>query len=161
MLRILVTGGLGTIGRPLVDELRRGGHQVWSADLFHHHDPQCFRCDVASFRQLERVFQTQQFDYVYHLAAEFGRWNGEDYYDTMWRTNVIGTKNLIRWQERLGFRMIFSSSSEVYGDYDAVMSEEVMDRVEIRQLSVWVSRQDTWCVPGSWWFRYCRYAEMD
>jgi len=45
------------------------------------------------------------------------------------------TKNLIRWQEKVGFRMVFASSSEVYGDYDGVMSEDVMDKVEIKQLN--------------------------
>jgi dTDP-glucose 4,6-dehydratase len=142
--RILVTGGLGTIGSKLIQVLRGRGHQVWILDLPHHHDPQYFRCDVGSFRQLERVFSQQQFDYVYHLAAEFGRWNGEDFYDTLWLSNAIGTKNIIRWQERQGFRLIFSSSSEVYGDYEGVMAEDVMESVEIRQLndyaiSKWVS----------------------
>jgi len=132
---ILITGALGTIGRHLVGEFRSRGYEVWLVDLRHYHDDHYFRCDVSSFRQLERVFTTQKFDYVYHLAAEFGRWNGEDYYDTLWTTNVIGTKNMIRWQERLGFRMIFFSSSEVYGDYGGVMSEDVMDKVEIKQLN--------------------------
>jgi dTDP-glucose 4,6-dehydratase len=108
---------------------------VWLLDLHHHHDPRYFRCDVGSYRQLERVFTAQEFDYIYHLAAEFGRWNGEEFYDTLWRSNVVGTKNIIRWQEKLGFRMVFTSSSEVYGDYEGMMSEDVMDRVEIRQLN--------------------------
>ena len=50
-------------------------------------------------------------------AAEFGRWNGEDFYETLWRTNAVGTKNVIRLQERLKFRLIHFSSSEVYGDW--------------------------------------------
>ena len=36
---------------------------------------------MSNYRQLERVFD-QSYDYVYHLAAEFGRINGEEYYDT-------------------------------------------------------------------------------
>lgn len=146
MKRILVTGALGTIGRHLVKELRQRGHEVWLLDLRHYHDTQYFRCDVSSFRQLERVFTAQSFDYVYHLAAEFGRWNGEDFYDTLWSTNAVGTKNIIRWQERQGFRLIFASSSEVYGDYDGLMSEDVMDKLEIKQLNdyamtKWVGEQ--------------------
>ena len=40
--------------------------------------------------ELERVFERcGPFDYVYHCAAEFGRWNGEDFYETLWRTNAI------------------------------------------------------------------------
>ena len=37
-----------------------------------------------------------RFDVVYHAAAEFGRWNGEDFYESLWRTNAVGTKNVIR-----------------------------------------------------------------
>jgi dTDP-glucose 4,6-dehydratase len=135
MKKILVTGGLGTIGSPLVRLLRERGHDVWILDLPHNHDTQYLRCDVASFHQLERIFSNHEFDYVYHLAAEFGRWNGEDFFDTLWKSNAIGTKNIIRWQERQKFRLIFFSSSEVYGDYDGVMYEDVMDKHEIRQLN--------------------------
>ncbi len=134
-MKILVTGGLGVVGRHLVKELRNRNHDVWVCDLPHHHDSQYIRCDVSKYRQLERIFNEHQFDYVYHLAAEFGRWNGEDYYENLWMTNVIGTKHLIRLQERDKFRMIFFSSSEVYGDYDGVMTEDVMDKVEIKQLN--------------------------
>jgi len=145
-MNILVTGGLGTVGSVLVAELRRRGNEVWIVDLPHHHDAQYLRADVGLYRQIERVFEGRTFDVVYHLAAEFGRWNGEDFFDTLWRSNVVGTKNLIRLQERLRFRMVFFSSSEVYGDYDGVMSEDVMDKVEIRQLNdyamtKWVGEQ--------------------
>jgi dTDP-glucose 4,6-dehydratase len=84
---------------------------------------------------LERIFNRHDFDYVYHLAAEYGRWNGEDYYENLWRTNVIGTKNLLRIQEQKKFRTIFFSSAEVYGDWDGVMSESVMDTVPIKQMN--------------------------
>lgn len=134
-MKILVTGGLGTVGKVLVTELRGRGHDVWLCDLHHHHDAKYRRCDVGKFRQLERLFDEHSFDFVYHLAAEFGRWNGEDYYDTLWVANCVGTKNLVRLQEKHGFRMVFFSSSEVYGDWEGVMSEDVMDTHEIRQLN--------------------------
>ncbi|MDP2954986.1 MAG: NAD(P)-dependent oxidoreductase [Longimicrobiales bacterium] len=145
-MKILLTGGLGAVGSWLVRELRGRGHEVWVMDRPHHHDPQYVRGDVGEFRQFERVVEGRDFDYVYHLAAEFGRWNGEDFYETLWRSNAIGTKNLLRLQERLGFRSIFFSSSEVYGDYDGVMAEDVMDRIEIRQMNdyamtKWVGEQ--------------------
>jgi len=85
---------------------------------------------------LERVFERLgPFDYVYHCAAEFGRWNGEDFYETLWRTNAVGTKNVIRLQERLNFKLIHFSSSEVYGDWPETMVESVMDEYEIKQLN--------------------------
>ncbi|MGA9347866.1 MAG: NAD(P)-dependent oxidoreductase [Anaerolineae bacterium] len=134
-MNILVTGGLGAVGAPLVRELRDRGHSVWVADRLHHHDPQYARCDVGEFRQVERLFEVEKFDYVYHLAAEFGRRNGEDFYENLWLTNVVGTKNIIRMQERLGFHMIFTSSSEIYGDYGGVMCEDVPDKVPLKQLN--------------------------
>lgn len=147
-MRILVTGGLGTIGAGLISELRRRDHHVISCDLYHQPDEAGFsvrtdvvpplyaRCDVGEFRQIERVFEMMgPFDCVYHCAAEFGRWNGEDFYETLWRTNVVGTKNVIRLQERLKFRLIHFSSSEVYGDWPGLMVETVMDEHAIQQMN--------------------------
>ena len=134
-MNILVTGGKGVVGTQLAEQLRLRGHQVWVCDLKHSSDDRYFRCDVGQYRQLERIFETCSFDYVFHLAAEFGRWNGEDYYEDLWVTNAIGTKNMLRLQEKYRFRMIFTSSSEVYGDYDGIMSEDVMERFEIRQMN--------------------------
>ncbi len=130
--RILVTGGTGFIGTNLVNELKSRGHDVVSLDLLHHNKEDYIRADVKNYRQLERVFNDQDFDYVYHLAAEYGRWNGEEYYENLWETNVIGTKHMIRLQEELKFRMIFFSSAEVYGDYMGIMSEDVMENNSIK-----------------------------
>lgn len=157
-LDILVTGGLGAVGSHLIPELERRGHRVFVADIRHHHNaPNYARCDVSEYRQVERLWtgggwphgytpRPRRFDLVYHLAAEFGRWNGEDFYENLWLTNAIGTKNILRMQEREGFRAVFFSSSEVYGDYEGVMSESVMDTVEIKQLNdyamtKWVNEQ--------------------
>ena len=110
-MRILVTGSKGTLGTPLVKELSRRGHDVWGCDLQHQRDGNYIRADVSNYRQLERVFEANQYDFVYHLAAEFGRINGEEYYDTLWETNVIGTRNILELQKKKGFRLIFASSS--------------------------------------------------
>ena len=93
------------------------------------------RCDVSKYRQVERIFEEHEFDFVYHAAAEYGRWNGEDYYENLWLTNAVGTKNILRVQEDRKFRMIFFGSAEVYGDYDGVMNENVMDKVPIKQMN--------------------------
>lgn len=135
MTKVLVTGGLGFIGSNLVPELRRRDYEVWVCDRQHSEGPNSIRCDVGQYRQLERLFDEQNFDYVYHLAAEYGRWNGEEYYENLWQTNVVGTKNITRLQEKKKFRLIFFSSAEVYGDYDGFMSEDVMDKVPIKQMN--------------------------
>jgi len=134
-LKVLVTGGTGFIGSNLVHELERRGHEVWACDLAHSDRENYVRCDVGRYRQVARVFEECEFDFVYHAAAEYGRWNGEDYYENLWLTNVVGTKNILRMQERKRFRMIFFGSAEVYGDYDGVMTEDVMDKVPIRQMN--------------------------
>lgn len=135
MADILLTGGRGFVGTNLARELRQRGHAVWTVDLQHAASPTDVRADVTYIPQLISLFQKHQFDVVYHMAAEYGRWNGEDHYDNLWRTNVVGTKNLLGLQREHGFRMIFFSSSEVYGDYQGVMTEDVMDTVAIKQLN--------------------------
>ena len=124
---ILVTGGAGNIGTNLCNELRSRGHKVISCDLYNTERDDYLRCDVSNYRQLQSVFdELGPFEFVYHLAAEYGRWNGEAYYENLWKTNNVGTKHMLRLQEKLGFRLIFFSSCEVYGDYEGFMNENVM-----------------------------------
>ena len=116
---ILITGGAGTVGAKLIKELQNRGNTVISCDLSHGENeigislrtdvlyPNYIRCDVSEYRQIERVFKEfGPFDYVYHCAAEFGRWNGEDFYEKVWSSNAIGTKHIIRLQEKLKFKLI-------------------------------------------------------
>ena len=119
-MKILVTGSKGTLGSRLVQELKKRGHEVWGCDLQHQRDDDYVRADVSNYRQIEQFFSGESvFDYVYHLAAEFGRINGEEYYDTLWQTNVIGTRNILELQRIYGFNLIFASSSEIYGNCDS------------------------------------------
>lgn len=159
MAKIIVTGSRGVVGTKLTQILEEKGHDVYGLDLTHGlgetgwvHEMSdteltYTRCDISDYRQLERFFsKIGNIDFVYNTAAEFGRWNGEDFYEQLWRTNAIGTKNIIRLQEAMGFKLIHFSSSEVYGDYDGVMEEKVMDDLEIKQmndyaLSKWVNEQ--------------------
>ncbi len=159
MANVLITGSKGVVGSWLTKILKERGHKVYGIDLFHaageigwEHQMSkgeflYSRCDVSDYRQLERVFEKiGHVDFVYHAAAEFGRWNGEDFYEQLWRSNAIGTKNIIRLQEKLKFKLIHFSSSEVYGDYPDLMIETVMNDYEIKQmndyaLTKWVNEQ--------------------
>lgn len=144
-VKILITGALGTLGTPLWKELRKRGYQVFGCDLKHHPDNEYTRCDVSEYRQLERIFRDHQFDYVYHMAAEFGRKSGEEFYESLWKTNAIGMKNLLQMQERFRFRLIYPGSSEVYGKaYSGLMTEDIPERVAVRlgndyAISKWVN----------------------
>lgn len=134
-MKILVTGGKGIVGTQLVEALKLKGHEVWVCDTRHSNEERYLRCDVSKYRNMLEIFENNSFDYVYHLAAEFGRWNGEDFYEDLWMTNAVGTKNMLRLQKKFGYRMVFSSSSEVYGDYEGIMYEDVMDKLEIKQMN--------------------------
>ncbi len=132
-MKILATGGAGFIGTNLCNELRSRGHKVIACDLYNTDRDDYVRCDIGKYRQIVDVFsEFGLFDYVYHLAAEYGRWNGEAYYENLWQSNVIGLKHLLRLQEEYGFRMISFSSAEVYGDYDGRMTEDVMQENKIK-----------------------------
>ncbi len=133
-MKVLITGGLGFVGTHLTRLLRNRGHDVFTLDLLPSPDPRHFRADIRSYRSLRGILE-KGFDLVYHLAAEAGRWNGEDHYEALWTTNVIGTKHLIRVQEALRFRLVYLSSSEVYGDYAGTMKEEVTERIPFHLLN--------------------------
>jgi dTDP-glucose 4,6-dehydratase len=154
-VKILVTGARGAVGTHLVRELESRGHDVWLMDRGHFHEGKYLRADVGEYRQFEAVVEQVEPGLVYHLAAEFGRRNGEDFYETMWKANAVGTKNLLTLQRRAGFRSVVFSSSEVYGDYEGTMLEDVLERVPIRQLndyaiSKWVNEMQVMNAHDEW-----------
>lgn len=153
-MRILVTGNLGTLGRPLVAELRERGHEVWGTDLTHHGDPQYTRADVANFAQLQRAFESARPNAVYHLAAEFGRLNGEQYTEQLWRSAMVGTRNVLELCADGGAHLLFASSSEVYGEAEEdLLDEGLTDRQVIFHpneyaLSKWANERQILAFQG-------------
>lgn len=158
MANIVVTGALGTLGVPLSKSLEDAGHTVFRIDNRHSDYPLFIRADIGNYRELVSAFsvikgmlgmqQNGGIDYVYHLAAEFGRINGEMYYDKVWNTNAIGTKNILELQKGGLFdKLVFFSSSEVYGNTSKeYFSEDVMKNEPILQhndyaISKWVNEQ--------------------
>ena len=158
MANIVVTGSLGTLGRPLVRALQEQEHNVFEIDLMHNGAPRFFRADISNYRELINALsmidsfcqQTTKhgIDYVFHLAAEFGRMNGELFYDKLWSTNAVGTKNILEAQKGGIFdKLVFFSSSEVYGETQAEsLSESLMDELSIVQhndyaISKWVNEK--------------------
>jgi len=148
-MRVLITGSLGTLGVPLTFELSNRGHSVFGTDLRHtDQEVETFmRSDVADYRQLERVFDEYRPDACFHLAAEFGRHNGNRNYEQVWRTNLIGTHNVLNLCELYGAKLIHASTSEIYGECDApILYEELSEEIPLRQpneyaLSKWANEQ--------------------
>lgn len=134
-MNILITGSQGVIGTVLARTLRTRGHGVFGVDLAHCSDDEYIRLDVRNYRLMDEFFMQNKFDLVYHCAAEFGRHNGDRYFDDLWTTNILGTKNVLAMQEKYGFKMVFFSSSETYGDWPGTMTEDVMVNHEVRQLN--------------------------
>ena len=145
-MKILITGVLGVVGSKLEQILLNRGHDVFGLDKHHTNknyghglgkvkNDNYFRCDISEYRQLKEVVDYVKPDLVYNCAAEFGRWNGEHFYEQVWKTNAIGMKNVIRLQEKYGFKLVHTSTSEVYGDYQDVMYEDVINKVPIDQMN--------------------------
>lgn len=149
MAKILLIGSTGTIGTPLTAELKKRGHDVWQSDLQHSSEENYKRCDISKYRQVEELLGGREsFDFVYNLAAEFGRKNGEDYYEPLWETNAIGLKNIIQMQKKKRFRLIHFSSSEIYGEvhlkHGELMTEDLSEKRPLFQtndyaISKWVN----------------------
>lgn len=123
-MKVLVTGSMGTLGRKLCAELRARGNAVLGADLRHGAGAE-MRTDVAEARQVERTFSYFKPEVCYHLAGEFGRVNGHEFSEQLWRANCVGTYNVIQSCLAHNTRLIFASSSEAYGDLG--------DKMELRE----------------------------
>lgn len=134
-MKILVTGAQGFIGTNLIKKLSDNGHNVIGCDLKHSQEINQLRCDISEYREISKLIEENNFDLVYNLAAEYGRMNGEHYYEKLWNTNVVGLKHIIRLQENFKFKLISISSAEVYGDYRDKMSEDIMNKYAIPQLN--------------------------
>ena len=134
-MQVLITGSLGTLGVPLTFELSERGHVVYGCDLAHtaQETDTYMRADVAKYRQIARVFEEYKPEVVYHLAAEFGRHNGEDYYEDVFLSNYMGTRNVLELCKRHNSKLIFASSSEIYGDSgEEWLSERLSEDMVLR-----------------------------
>ena len=135
---VLVTGGAGFIGSHLVDALVTSGARVRVLDNFttgreHHlaqHGPgqvEILRGDILDAALVERAVDGCSL--VYHLAAAVGvRYIVNDPLTTI-LTNVRGTEHVLAAAHRQAARVVFASTSEVYGRSDQIPFREDGDRV--------------------------------
>lgn len=131
MGKIFVTGALGVIGSFLVPYLRERGHDVITSDVFVRDYSDYVRADITSFEDLYRVFKKEDIDTVMHMAGEVGRMVGEEHPQKMIYVNNIGTLNLIKLCMEHTCRLVYFSTSEVYGhlfDSGNPVKEEDLDK---------------------------------
>ena len=119
-MRILVTGGLGFIGRPLTADLVGQGHDVIALDNGWRSDaeaPAGVRSLKADVRDAAAVSDAcAGADVVVHLAAIQGTGNFYRTPELVLDVNVRGVLNVAAACASAGVRrLVFSSSSEVYG----------------------------------------------
>ena len=127
MVKIFVTGALGFIGSYLVPYLTEQGHEVVSSDVHVRDYDDYVRADVTSFEDLYRIFKKEKINQVVHMAGEVGRMGGEEHPQKMLYVNNIGTLNLIKLCIEYNARLVYFSTSEVYGhlfDKDEPVKEE-------------------------------------
>ncbi len=136
-MRVLVTGGAGFIGSNLTESLLGRGHEVVCLDnlsqgdllniekISGHRGFRLIHGDVLDASAILKAAESCAV--IYHLAAfkipRFG-----NAYDTL-NINSVGTVNAIEACVKTGARLIFASTSDVYGKNPKIPFSENHDLV--------------------------------
>lgn len=126
-MNILISGGAGFLGSNLSALLLSEGHHVWAVDnlitgrrenldeLIDNPNFSFIEQDIISPTILDRVEGTK-FDAVFHMASPASPpWYQKYPLETL-EVNSIGTKHMLEIAKRNNAKLIFASTSEVYGD---------------------------------------------
>ncbi len=149
-MKVLITGGGGFIGSHLAEGHLDRGDEVWAVDTamdlkvrhllpnpkFHY-----VKASVMDAEAMEAF--VIRCDLVYHHAAVVGVEHYVDDPFNVLNVNILGTLNMLRLAHRHGRRMVFASTSEVYGRNPKVPWKEEDDRV------LGATFMDRWCYSTS------------
>jgi nucleoside-diphosphate-sugar epimerase len=124
--RALVTGSEGFTGHYVTAELTSAGYDV--VGVSHEASESVLAADLCDRDAMLRVVAEAQPDVVVHLAAIAFVAHGDA--DAIYRTNVVGTRNLLDALAQLAQRpraVLLTSSANIYGNSDTeILTEEVM-----------------------------------
>lgn len=128
----LVTGGAGFIGSHVVDELLKMGHHVIVLDDLSGGSKanvdiraQFVLGSILDETLINQLFETHQFDYVYHLAAYAAEGLSHFIRRFNYQNNLVGSINLINAAVNFEVKcFVFTSSIAVYGDALPPMNEK-------------------------------------
>jgi UDP-glucose 4-epimerase len=149
-MRILITGGAGFLGSHLSDAFIARGDEVFVLDtgsiakVRHLLDEPRFHYIHDTIFNLELLDGlAAKVDLIYHLAAVVGvEYYVADPYETL-NVNVNGTQNVLKAAYKYNRKVVFSSTSEVYGRNPKVPWREDDDRV------LGATTIDRWCYSTS------------
>src|SRR6185312_8451270 len=120
-MRYVVTGAAGFIGSHLAERLVEDGHEVVGLDSFtDYYDPALKEenargLDVRRVDLAEDELDFRGFDGVFHLAGQPGVRSFGDVFPLYLRRNVHASQRVFEAAARDGVRVVFASSSSIYG----------------------------------------------
>ena len=120
-MRYAVTGAAGFVGSHLAEALAAAGHDVVGIDCFTDAYDRMLKEENASGLDVLRLDLAQDdidlsaFDGVFHLAGQPGVRSFGDVFPLYVRNNVLASQRLFEAAAAAGVRVVFSSSSSIYG----------------------------------------------
>jgi UDP-glucuronate 4-epimerase len=129
-MRYVVTGAAGFIGSHLAEVLQSAGHDVVGIDAFtDYYDPawkeeNARGLDVRRLDLAEDELDFAGFGGVFHLAARPGVRSFGDVFPHYVRDNVLATQRVFEAAVRDGVRVVFASSSSIYGETERYPTPE-------------------------------------
>ena len=120
-MRYLVTGAAGFIGSHLAEALAAQGNAVTGIDCFtDYYDPalkeeNARALDVQTLDLAEDELDFAGYRAVFHLAGQPGVRSFGDVFPAYLRRNVLASQRVFEAAARDGVRVVFASSSSVYG----------------------------------------------
>jgi UDP-glucuronate 4-epimerase len=129
-MRVVVTGAAGFIGSHLCERLLREGHEVVGLDCFTDYydlarkEENARDLDVRRIDLADDELDFRGIDGVFHLAGQPGvRASFTDFAAYLSR-NVLATQRVFEAAAAGGIRVVFASSSSVYGDAERYPTPE-------------------------------------